>query len=406
MPNLESMNLKLNPEEYGFSLDRLKRIDSHMQGYVDSGKFAGIVTLIARAGEVVHRGSFGFQDIAASKPMETDTIFRIYSMTKPITSLGLMMFIEQGSVDLIDPVVKFLPEFEKVRVWTPSGDFVDPSGQITVRDLLTHTAGLSYGGYKDSQHPVDKLYDRADLFDSQLSLEQSVRRIADLPLMYHPGEAWHYSIATDVIGRLIEVISGHSLGAFFQQRIFEPLAMVDTAFSVPPEKMDRFATLYGRSRATGLKPVDASIGGDYLSPRLLLGGQGLVSTAHDYLQFALLMLNMGEWRGSRLLERETVELMTGNHLSQGQIPLSYNGIVDSSVPGFGFGLGFSVLLDPVQAGIYGNKGDYGWGGYAETYFWIDPQERIIAILMAQFMPSLTFPIRKEFRTLVYQALES
>jgi CubicO group peptidase (beta-lactamase class C family) len=275
---------------------------------------------------------------------------------------------------------------------------------MTVRDLLRHTAGLSYGGYKDSHHPVDELYDSADLFDSQLSLDESVRRIADLPLMNHPGEAWHYSVATDVIGRLVEVISGQSLRAFFYKRILKPLGMVDTAFSVPSEKISRFATLYGRSRATGLKPLDASIGGDYLNPRLLLGGQGLVSTANDYLQFALLMLNMGEWHGVRLLERETVELMTSNHLPPDQLPISYNGIVDSPVPGIGFGLGFHVLLDPDQAGIYGNQGDYGWGGYAETYFWIDPQERVIAILMAQFMPSLTYPIRNEFRTRVYQAL--
>ncbi len=395
----------VSPEELGFAPDRLKRIDSHMQDYVDAREFAGTVTLIARDNQVVHQGIIGLRDLATDEPMDIGTIFRIYSMTKPITSLALMLLHEEGLLQLTDHVMQFLPEFEKVRVWADGEQQVHPDRPMTVHDLLRHTAGLSYGGYKDSQHPVDKLYDRADLFDSQLSLEQSVRRIADLPLMYHPGEAWHYSIATDVIGRLIEVISGHPLGAFFHQRIFKPLGMVDTAFSVPPEKMDRLATLYGGSRATGLKPLDDSIGGDYVNPRLLLGGQGLVSTAHDYLQFALLMLNKGEWGGSRLLERETVDLMTKNHLPQDQLPISYNGIVDSPVPGIGFGLGFNVLLDPAQAGIHGNQGDYGWGGYAETYFWVDPQERIIAILMAQFMPSLIYPIRNEFRTLVYQALE-
>jgi CubicO group peptidase (beta-lactamase class C family) len=396
----------VSPEKMGFAPDRLKRVDELMQGYVDAGKLAGMVTLIARADQVVHQETFGLRDLAASSPMESDTIFRIYSMTKPITSLAMMMLSEQGSVHLTDPVVKFLPEFEGVQVWEQDGKLVDPKRPIKVLDLLRHNAGLSYGGYKDSQDPVDELYDRADLFDSKLSLKEMVRRVADLPLIHHPGEAWRYSVATDVVGRLVEVISGKLLAEFFDRRIFAPLGMEDTAFQVPQEKMDRFATLYGRPDDEGLKPLDVSIGGDYVNPRLHLGGQGLVSTANDYLRFAQLLLNKGEWQGVRLLRRETVETMTSNQLPPAQIPISYNGIVDIPVPGIGFGLGFAVLMDPGQAGVQGSQGDYGWGGYAETYFWISPQEQLIAVLMAQSMPSLSYPIRNEFRTLVYQALDT
>ncbi len=377
-----------------------------MQGYVDAGKLAGIVTLIARDSRIVHQATYGMRDLAVGDPMDVGTIFRIYSMTKPVTSLALMMLYEQDLLRLTDPIMKFLPEFEGVKVRENDGTLADPSRPITILDLLCHRAGLSYGGYKDSEDPVDELYDGANLFNPELSLNEMMGRLADLPLIYHPREMWHYSVATDVVGCLVEVISGISLAEFFDQRIFRPLGMNDTAFAVPSEKMARFATLYGWTEGLGLQPLDVSVGGNYVNPRLLLGGQGLVSTASDYLQFAQLILNKGEWRGTRLLERETVELMTKNHLSPDLIPISYNGIVDAPVPGIGFGLGFSVLLDPERAGVLGAQGDCGWGGYAETYFWINPQEQLIAILMGQFMPSLNYPIRNEFRTLVYQALES
>lgn len=393
-------------EEVGFSAQRLRRIDKVMQSYVDQNKLAGVVALVTSHGHLAYSERFGMMDLEAAKPMQFDTIFRIYSMTKPITSLALMLLFEQGLLQLTDPVMKFLPEFEGVQVRENDGKLVDPKRPITVLDLLRHTAGLSYGGYKDSEDPVDEHYDGADLFNPELSLEEMIRRVADLPLIRHPGEAWHYSVATDVIGRLVEVISGRSIAEFFDQRILTPLGMEDTAFLVPQEKMDRFATLYGRTDSQALQPLDVAVAGNYVNPRLHLGGQGLVSTAEDYLRFAQLMLNKGDWHGSRLLERETVELMTTNHLSPAQMPISYNGIVDSPVPGIGFGLGFNVLMDPGQAGVYGTQGDYGWGGYAETYFWINPREHLIAILMAQLMPSLSYPIRNEFRTLVYQALVS
>jgi CubicO group peptidase (beta-lactamase class C family) len=393
-------------ESDGFSAHGLKQIDNLMQDYVDLGKLAGVVSLIARSDQIVHQGAFGLRDLISGHSMDADAIFRIYSMTKPITSLAFMMLYEQGLLQLTDPVRKFLPEFEKVQILEPDGAHVDPDRQMIVLDLLRHTAGLSYGGFRNSQDPVDQLYDQADLFNSAISLDEMVRRVADLPLIHHPGEVWRYSVATDVLGRLIEVISGSPIEEFLDQHIFEPLGMVDTAFSYSTEKMDRFATVYEWVEGDGLQPLNASDAGNYLNPNLHLGGQGLASTAQDYLRFAQLMQNKGEWQGTRIIERETVESMVMNHLPDALIPISYNGIVEAQLPGIGFGLGFSVLTDPDQAGIMGSQGDYGWGGYAETYFWVNPREQFAAIFMAQFMPSLRYPIRNEFRTLVYQALVS
>jgi CubicO group peptidase (beta-lactamase class C family) len=337
--------------------------------------------------------------------MQFDTIFRIYSMTKPISSVALMMLYEQGLFHLTDPISDFLPEFNGVKVWVNEGELTGLTRPITVQDLLRHTAGFSYGGYAETGSPVDEFYDRADLFNKDITLEEMVGRIADLPLAYQPGEGWRYSVATDVAGRLVEVLSGMSLATFFAEKIFQPMGMTDTAYWVPPEKAHRFAALYGPTETSALAAIDAAIGGDY-SPAVKLhaGGHGLVSTAADYLRFAQCLLNEGELDGARLLGRKTVELMTANHLPPALLPIEYNGIVGTPRPAIGFGLGFSVVLDPPRAGIMGSAGDYGWGGYAETYFWINPVEQLIAILMTQYMPSLTYPIRNDFRTLVYQAL--
>ncbi len=388
------------PEEVGFSASRLKRIDSVMQRYVDQRILAGIVTLVARRGHVVHFEKFGFQDIKTSKPMELDTIFRIYSMTKPITSVALMMLFEQGLVRLADPVTKFIPEFKKVKVWVNEGEFADLVREITVHDLLMHTAGLSYGDYDETLTPVDKLYDQADVFNTDMTLHEMMRRIADLPLVHQPGEVWRYSVATDVVGRLIEVISDISLADFLDEKILRPLGMEDTAFSVPAEKMGRFATLYGMTEKGALEVLDTVVGGDYVNVRLHSGGHGLVSTAADYLRFAQLVLNGGELDGVRLLGRKTMELMTTNHIPPTLLPLE---MVDPW-PGFGFGLGFRVLLDVPQAGVMGSVGSHGWAGWASTYFWVDPQEQLIGILMLQYIPSGTYPISEDFRTAVYQAL--
>ena len=387
------------PEEFGFSPDRLKRIDTVMQRYVDQRTLAGIVTLVARRGGVVHFEKFGYQDIETSKPMELDTIFRIYSMTKLITSVALMMLFEHGLVRLTDPVTKFIPEFSKVKVFVNEGKLADLEREITIHDLLMHTAGLSYGD--DGDLPVDGLYREADLFNGGITLEEMIRRIADLPLANQPGQVWRYSVATDVVGYLVEVISDMSLAEFFDEKIFRPLGMEDTSFSVPPDKIDRFATLYGKTEKGALEVIDTTTGGDYINVRLYSGGHGLVSTTADYLRFAQLVLNKGELDGVRLLGPRTMELMTTNHLPPALMPIAMG---EEQMPGFGFGLGFSVMMDVAQSGMMGSVGLHGWGGWANTHFWVDPQEQLIGILMLQYVPSGTYPVTSDFRTLVYQAL--
>jgi CubicO group peptidase (beta-lactamase class C family) len=387
------------PEELGFSPDRLERIHTVMQRYVDQRTLAGMVTLVARHGSVIHFEKFGMQDIEANKPMELDTIFRIYSMTKPITSVALMMLFEHGLVRLTDPVTKFMPGFNKVKVFINESKLADLEREITIHDLLTHTAGLSYGDDEDS--PVDGLYRQADLFNSDITLAEMIQRIAHLPLVHQPGQVWRYSVATDVVGYLVEMISDMSLAEFFEEKIFRPLGMEDTAFSVPPDKIDRFATLYGKTEKGALEVIDTATGGDYFNVRLYSGGHGLVSTTADYLRFAQLVLNKGELDGVRLLGPKTVELMTTNHLPPALMPIAMG---EEQMPGFGFGLGFSAMMDVAQSGMMGSVGLHGWGGWANTHFWVDPQEQLIGILMLQYVPSGTHPVTNDFRTLVYQAL--
>ncbi len=390
------------PEKVGFSSARLSRIDRVMQGYVDRNELAGLVTLVARRGEVVHLQHYGMMDLESAKPMETDTIFRIYSMTKPITTVALMMLFEQGLVRLTDPVTRFIPEFKTVKVWVGEGKLADLEREITVHDLLRHTAGLSYGGYDETHIPVDRLYDQADLWPSDITNQEMVRRISELPLAYQPGQAWHYSVATDVVGYLVEVISNLSLAEFFEEKILRPLGMEDTAFFVPTGKLDRFATLYGMTGKGALEVLDTNPpGGDFVNVSLFSGGHGLVSTPADYLRFAQLLLNKGELDGVRLLGPRIVDLMTANHLHPALLPLVMG---DATMPGYGFGLGFRVLMDVPQSGALGSVGLYRWGGWASTHFWIDPKEQLIGIIMLQYIPSGTFPVTEDFLTLVYQAL--
>jgi len=281
---------RCSPGEVGFSAERLERINIGMQRYIDQKLIAGIATLVARRGRVVHFERFGMQDIEAHKAMESDTIFRIYSMTKPITSVALMMLYEHGLFHLYDPVSKFIPEFKEVKVFVTEGELADLTREITIRDLLTHTAGLSYGDQENL--PVDELYGQADLFSADIALEEMVRRLTDLPLAHQPGEVWRYSVATDVVGYLVEVISDMPLADFLEEKIFQPLGMKDTAFFVPSAKMERFATIYGQTEKGNLEVLDVATAGDY-SERLRLhsGGHGLASTAADYLRFARMVLN-------------------------------------------------------------------------------------------------------------------
>jgi CubicO group peptidase (beta-lactamase class C family) len=394
-----------SPEALGFSAERLLRINSLMNRYVESGKLAGIDTCVVRHGGVAHREIFGFQNLESKTPLSKDSIFRIYSMTKPIASVALMMLYEEARFNLTDQVSQYVPAFQDVKVWGADGALDDPLRPITVQDLLRHTAGLSYGGYAESQSPVDKLYDEAELFNPKITIKEFTERIVSLPLIYHPGEKWHYSVATDVVGYLVEVLSGQPLGDFMQEKIFDPLGMVDTAFHIDPSKLNRFCTLYGKTTDSDFGVLDLPEASEFLPPVALhSGGSGLVSTTSDYLQFAQCILNKGELNGVRLLGPRTVDLMTCNHLPTALIPIAFEGA--EPMLGMGFGLGFGVMLDAPQSGVMGSVGDHSWGGYAETFFWIDPQEDMIAILMSQYLPSQTYPIRKEFRTAVYQALIS
>ena len=387
-------------QDLGFSPERLERIGTVMQRYVDEGKLAGMVTLVARRGAVAHFEKIGYQDIETGAPMELDTIFRIFSMTKPITCVALMMLYEHGLFHLNDPVTGFLPEFKDLKVLKAGGVLEDAHRVITIHDLLTHMAGLSYGDYADTADPIDKLYYAANIFDSQISLQEMVRRIAALPLAHQPGAAWRYSVATDVVGRLVEVISGISLAEFMHREIFEPLGMHDTAYSIAPEKADRFAILYGKTEKGDLELMDTAVGGEYSDPKLFAGGHGLISTASDYLRFAQLLLNGGELDGVRLLGRKTIELMTINHVPAALLPLG----MGEPWPGFGYGLGFGVLMDLPQSGIMGSAGNFRWSGWASTHFWVDPKEQLIGILMLQYIPGGTYPVTEDFKTLVYQAL--
>jgi CubicO group peptidase (beta-lactamase class C family) len=388
-------------EEAGFSSSRLGRIGEVMQRYLDRGELAGLITLVARHGKTVHLERFGMMDLEAGKPMQFDTIFRIYSMTKPITSVALMMLVEQGLVRLTDPVHRFIPALGKVKV-LDGNRLVDLKRAITIHDLLRHTAGLSYDSYyAHSGELVDKLYDEADLCPPDATSQEMVRRIAELPLAFQPGEQWRYSVATDVIGHVVELVSDMSLDQFFEEKILKPLGMEDTAFSVPPDKAERFAALYGTGAEGTLEEIGTPTGGDYFDVSLYAGGSGLVSTMADYHRFAHFLLNKGELDGTRLLGPRTVELMAANHLPPTVMPIAMGA---EQMPGFGFGLGFSVMLDVALSGMMGSVGLFGWGGWAKTHFWVDPQEQIIGILMLQYIYDATHPVIVDFRTLVYQAL--
>jgi CubicO group peptidase (beta-lactamase class C family) len=394
-----------SPEALGFSAERLFRINSLMNRYVESGKLAGIETCVVRRDQLVHRETFGYQNLETKTPMSKESIFRIYSMTKPIASVALMMLFEEALFNLTDAVDQYIPEFKNVKVWGADGALEAPVRPITVQDLLRHTAGLSYGGHIESKSPVDKLYDEAELFNPNLTNAEFSERVASLPLLYHPGGKWHYSVATDIVGYLVEVLADKPLADFLQEKIFDPLGMVDTAFHIDPSKLSRFCTLYGKTEDSEFGTLDLPDSSEFLPPVTMhSGGSGLVSTTTDYLQFAQCMLNKGELNGVRLLGPRTVALMTYNHLPAALLPISFEGA--EPMLGMGFGLGFGVMLDAAQSGVLGSVGDHGWGGYAETFFWIDPQEELIAIQMSQYQPSQTYPIRKEFRTAVYQALIS
>jgi CubicO group peptidase (beta-lactamase class C family) len=400
--------MKVTPEDLGLSAPRLVKIDLMTQKYIDENKLPGTITLVARRGKIAHFECQGRMDIEADKMVSEDTIYRIYSMTKPITSVALMMLYEDGHFQLDDPVSRFVPAFENMEVYISGNKDeykTQPADrQITIRDLLTHTSGLTYGFMRTSV--VDALY-RDKGVEESTTLEEMVNKLVELPLLFTPGSRWSYSVATDVCGYLVELISGEPFDQFLQEQIFEPLGMVDTGFSVPENRVHRFAANYERTADNGLQLTDSPETSRYARDvTYFSGGGGLVSTARDYLRFAQMLLNKGELEGERILGRKTVELMTSNHLPDNGDLTSMGQPVFSETPydGIGFGLGFSVMLDPATAHILGTPGEFAWGGAASTYFWIDPGEQLIAILLTQLMPSSSYPIRREFRVLAYQSI--
>ena len=401
----------VSPEQVGLSAQRLNRIRTWIHGWVDSGRLAGMVTVIMRRGELAFAEVAGKADVERNKPMRADTIFRIYSMTKPLTSTAIMMLYEEGRFQLDDPISKFIPAFAHTRVYAGGSrgkiDSVPAEREITFRDLLSHTSGLTYGFMESN--PVDALYrSRTAGIDFQMgttSLKDIVERLATFPLIAQPGKAWNYSVATDVLGYLVEVISGQPFQTYLKEKVLEPLGMVDTDFHVPAAKHDRFAANYQPGKDGKLELIDDPGKSRYLAPRTVnSGGGGLVATAADYLRFCKFMLNKGELDGVRLLGRKTVELMTMNHLKGDMADMGMPRFSESTYYGIGFGLGFSVTLDPAKAQILGSPGEYAWGGAASTAFWCDPAEDMAVVMLTQLMPSSTYPLRRELRVLSYQAI--
>jgi CubicO group peptidase (beta-lactamase class C family) len=394
--------LTVAPETQDFSSSRLQRATDAMQGYIDRDQFAGMISLVARRGQIVHLQTYGQMDREAAKPMRVDAIFRIYSMSKPITSTAVMMLFEEGRFRLNDPISRYIPAFKEVKVYQPRGadfDLVAPKREITIRDLLTHTSGLSYGFEEKSY--VDDLY-RTKVWakmdeDPEVDLAQMVDLISKLPLANHPGVVFRYSMATDVLGYLVQVISGKSFDVFLKERIFEPLGMPDTAFDVPAAKLDRFTAVYGPADEGGLKLLEGPVDSKYTHPaKVLSGGGGLVSTMADYQRFAQMLLNRGQFGSERLLGPKTVDLMMMNHIvNDGRLP---------DEPYRGFGLGGSVVRDVAGSQELGSVGNWGWGGAAHTWFTIDPQEQLLLILMLQYMPAFVIPVEHDFQNMVYQAM--
>ncbi len=402
------------PEDVGLSSERLARIDSHLKRrYLDPGKIPGALTLVHRRGEIAWLSPLGLMDRERGVPMAADTIFRIYSMSKPVTSVALMMLYEHGHFQLDDAVHKLIPEWRDLRVYETGGHphfATRPCERpMTIRDLLTHMSGLTYGFMEQSN--VDAAYRKLGIgvlgkhFDG--TLREMVETLGSLPLEFSPGTAWNYSVSTDVLGYLVEVLSGERFDEYLRRHIFEPLGMVDTGFQVRPDQVERFAACYERDRRKRVRLQDDPQKSPYLgSPKFLSGGGGLVSTAADYLRFCRMLLGGGELDGVRLLGPRTIELMTRNHLPGGcdLKKLARGRFSETSYEGVGFGLGFSVTLDLVAAQSVGSTGEYAWGGAASTAFWIDPAEDLIVIFLTQHLPSWSFNFRGQLKAIIYPAI--
>lgn len=408
MANAATNNVSASPEEVGFSPERLRRVNAWMEGYVSGGKLAGAITMLSRAGETFHFQPYGVLNIDDGAPIQRDTIFRIYSMTKPITSVAVMMLYEEGHFSLDDPVGKFIPPLARMKVYDGLGEtgmrLVEQERPITIRHLLTHTSGLSYGFHHDS--PVEDMYRAADITDPDSDLAEMADKLGKLPLVSQPGDKWRYSNATDVLGYLVEVVSGMPFDEFLRDRIIAPLGMKDTAFYLTEDKLDRLASVYAPAQnGGGIALLDNSLINRVQRPHTLFsGGGGLVSTASDYMRFCRMLLNGGALDDARLLAPKTVEMMRSDHLADDLKPFAVRKSTSGDTKGCGFGLGFRVVTDIARHGIIGSNGIYSWGGAASTVFWIDPAEDLIAILLTQFMPSSYYPLRREFQVAAYQAM--
>ncbi len=390
------------PAQVGFAPLKLKRIDLATQRFISNNKIAGAVTIVAKDGKVAYFKAIGHADKDAQVRMKKDTIFRIYSMTKPIASTALMMLIEEGKVSLDDPVAKYLPAFKNAKVFVggTAGNLktVAAKRPPNVADLLRHTSGLTYGFFGNT--PVDQMYRRNNILKSAKTLNQFTETLGKIPLQYHPGEQWLYSVSIDVIGALVEAVSKQPLDQFLEKRIFKPLKMKDTAFFVAADKVDRFAVNYGPTDQGGLRVVDGNKNSVYLKkPNFLSGGGGLTSTAHDYMRFCQMILDGGELDGKRLLKTKTVQLMIQNQLPKAAYPIGFGKIKRKGV---GFGYGFSVVVK--KSFMYPREGEIGWGGAASTHFWISPKDKLIVITLTQFMP---YNPRMEMalKPIIYKAIQ-
>ena len=367
------------PDSVGMSAERLAKLPEGMKALVDGGRLAGVVTMVSRNGKVVEFDAVGKRDIAANAPIQKDSIFRIYSMSKPITGVAMMMLFEEGKWQLGDPVAKYIPEFADLKVYATDANnnmvLKDQTHPVTMRELMSHSGGFTYGFFSNT--PVDKLQREADLLNPNNTLDEFIKRVAKLPLNSQPGSEWHYSISVDIQGYIVQKLSGMPFEEFLEKRIFKPMGMVDTGFYVPKEKLNRFVELYTYDKDGKLQPVPTTglLNHDFAAkPALSSGGGGLVSTATDYMRFCQMLLNGGQLDGVRLLSPLTVELMRTNVLAP-NVPIL--------APGAGFGLDFAVYTDPVMAGGYYGKGTYWWGGAAGTWFWIDPVNNLIEVGMIQ-----------------------
>ena len=406
------------PENLGFCHQRLNRIEPKLKAYIDNGDIVAISTLVARRGQVVHRSLIGLMDTIANTPITTDAIFRVYSMTKPVICTALMMLHEEGRFHLDQPISQYLPQFTNQKVLKTGGNtekLVPVNREILIKDLFTHTSGLSYTFLADAV--AEKYRTSGLLTDASVSLADTVQSIANHPLLFHPGERWHYSVSIDVLAHLIEVLSCCPLGDFLQDRVFKPLGMDQSGFEVEKAQISDIADIFGNIdllgkdvgfdeliSATTTEPnklLDLTNTYPYDNPNHARGGHGLFMTIDDYFRFAQMLLNGGELYGNRVLGRKTVELMHCNHLPLTLLPFGLNDLVMWT--GYGFGLGSRVCIDPAQTNLTGSVGEFGWAGAAKTYYWVDPREEIIGIFMSQRLSYFQVPER-DFQALVYQAL--